>query len=209
MVATNTRVIKISTSSVTGFISQFNTNVVDAAYGYVNYTNSNYPYFSYTQSGLTNPIAIPSGHLADISKTYLSNSDTVITASSLWNAMVTVTRDLAKIRLFQSLWYYNDNDNQVLQTSLSGRAVFNTSYPAVPSGWTRSGATSVTISPTQTITAGTRATAANANSAITNCFNAWVSQCRDGNTLTYAFYTCHSQCHNSCHSSCHDSRGRR
>lgn len=211
MVTQNTAIKKVTANSITGFITQFNSSVVDAAFNYATYNSSNYPKFGATAYGYTTPISIPSGQLAAASKTYLSNSDTRITASTLWSSMLSVTRTLVKIRLFYSYWYYNNNGTQGLVTSMSGRAVFNTAYPAVPSGgsWARSGATSLTLSPTCTINADERATASNANAAITNCFNAWVSVCRDANPLTYQFYTCHTSCHSSCHSACHDSRGRR
>ena len=217
---------KITANNIIGVINDFNANVVNKAFNNRNYNSSVYPHFSGTATfgrsgasstvGWTNPIAIPSGHLAADNKTSMTTiSDTIITASTLWSSMLSITRQLVKIRRFTSNWYHKTDATNNLVNSVSGRAVFNTSYPSVPTGalnndakgesWARSGSTSVTLNPTQTINTNTVATAVSINNAINNCYNSWVNNCYNGNMLTYTFYTCH---HN-CHSNWSDYRGRR
>lgn len=225
--ASNTLIQKVTANNIIGVINDFTTNVIDNAFNKRGYNSGTYPYFSgtagyntatnvkATTTGWTNPIAIPSGQLAADSKPSLSITDTVITASTLWNSMLTITRALAKIRVFTSNWYHKSGTTNNLVNSVSGTAVFNTSYPAVPTGtiannqktsnWTRSGSTSITLNPSSSISTDTTATANNINTTITNCYNAWATNCYNGNRLTYTFYTCHY----NCFSEWADSRGRR
>lgn len=220
------KIQKVTANNIIGVINDFNTNVVNNAYNKRTYNSSSYPTFSGTATygttgssattGWTNPIAIPSGHLnADGKTTMTSISDTKITASTLWSSMLNITRTLVKIRKFTSNWYHRTDTTDNLVNTISGYAVFNTAYPAVPTGtltnatatstWTRSGATSITLNPTQTIKNGEIASATSINNAINNCYNAWVNNCYNGNVLTYTFYTCHQ----NCHSNWVNSRGRR
>lgn len=217
---------KITANNIIGVINDFNTNVVDNAFNKRNYNSSTYPSFtgsatygrtgSSATTGWTNPRAIPSGQLAADNKTSMTSiSDTIITASTLWSSMLSITRQLVKIRKFTSYWYHKTDATNNLVNSITGYGVFNTAYPSVPTGtlsnnvkgetWTRSGSTSITLNPTQTINSNEIATAISINDAINNCYNSWVDNCYNGNVLTYNFYTCHQ----NCHSNWADARGRR
>ena len=142
-------------------------------------------------------------------------TSTTITASTLWNSMLNLTRTLVMIRKFTSNWYHKTDSTNNLVNTITSYATFNTYYPSLTSAtlavnvkgeyWTRSGSTSVTISPTSVLKNNETATSENINTAINNCYNAWVSTCYNANVLTYTFYTCHQNCHSQCHSS----RGRR
>lgn len=216
---------KVTANNIIGVINDFNSNVVDNAFNKKTHNSGNYPKFTGTATygttgsssttGWTNPNAIPSGQLAEDNKSSLTINDTIITATSLWNSMLSITRTLVKIRKFTSQWYHKVDTTNNLVNQISGYGVFNTSYPSVPTGtltngakgetWTRSGSTSITLNPTQSITTNTDATALSINTAINNCYNEWVNKCYNENQLTYQFFTCHQ----NCHSNWSNSRGRR
>lgn len=211
---------KVTANSIVGVISDFNAIVVNQAHSKVQYHSGNVPYFSgsgtSTGGNFTNPAALPANQLAANSQsTMTAIGDDIITASSLWSSMLTITRYLVKIRKFTSTWIHAQPASPVTVNTVTGWAVFNTAFPAVPTGtvtvdshtenWTRDGNTSITLSPTQTISSGDDAAAANMNTAINNCYNAWVNSCYNANELTYTYYTCHS----NCHSNWGDARGRR
>lgn len=220
-----TKIQKVTANNIVGVITDFNSVVVTGAFSKVPNHSGAYPTFAGSAtygttgasatSGWSNPIAIPSGHLADNSQTTLSISDTRINASSLWTSMLNVTRTLVKLRKFTSSWYHKTDATNNLVNSVSGYASFNTSFPAVPTAtlangvkgetWARSGTTAITLSPVSTLTTGAQIKASDINTTINNCYNSWVSNCYNANVLTYTLYTCHQ----NCHSSCHDSRGRR
>ena len=218
--AQSTDIQKVTANSIVGVINDFNSIVVNQAHSKVQYHSGNIPYFSGTGTStggnFTNPAALPSNQLAaNTQSTMTGISDDIITASTLWSSMLTITRYLVKIRKFTSTWIHAQPALPVTMGTITGWAVFNTAYPAVPTGtvtvdshtsnWTRGGSTSITLSPSQTINTGADATAANMNTAINNCYNAWVNSCYNANALTYTYYTCHS----NCHSNWGDSRGRR
>lgn len=218
--AKSTDIQKVTANSIVGVINDFNSIVVNQAHSKVQYHSGNIPYFSGTGTStggnFTNPAALPSNQLAaNTQSTMTGISDDIITASTLWSSMLTITRYLVKIRKFTSTWIHAQPASVVNKGTVTGYAVFNTAFPAVPTGtvvvnshtqnWTRSGSTSITLSPSQTINTGADAAAANMNTAINNCYNAWVNSCYNANALTYTYYTCHS----NCHSNWEDGRGRR
>lgn len=208
MVASKTRIKKITANSVSGFISEFNSIVVDPAYNTATYHSGNKPHFSKTANGLTTPQSIPDNQLQGNGRTYLSSGDVRINAASLCSALLNITQSLSKIRRFQSQWYFNTNGTQALVDSMSGIGILT--FPDLPAGskestWTREGNTSIALAPQMLFAAGKRITASDANQTITNCLNAWATQCRDSNDIVYKFFQCYSECH----ASCHNARGRR
>lgn len=211
---------KVTANSIVGVINDFNSIVVNQAHSKVQYHSGNVPHFTGSATGSTgtwtNPAALPTNQLAANSQsTMTAIEDDIITASSLWSSMLTITRYLVKIRKFTSTWIHAQPAQAQTINTVTGWAVFNTAFPAVPTGnvtvdsqtenWTRGGNTSITLSPAQTINSGADAAAANMNTAINNCYNAWVNSCYNANELTYTYYTCHS----NCHSNWGDARGRR
>ncbi len=208
MVDSNTKIQKITANSIVGFISQFNSTVVDPAYNTATYHSGNKPHFSKTANGLTTPQSVPDNQLLGTKRTYLSSNDTRINAASLCAALLNITQSLSKIRKFQSQWYFNTNGTQALVDSMSGTGILT--FPDIPAGtkeasWTREGNTNIQLSPQMLFSAGKRIMASDANQTIANCLNAWTSQCRDSNEIIYKFF----QCYSDCHSNCYDSRGRR
>lgn len=233
-VTSNTQIQKVTANNIVGAITDFNTNVLTKVYNYATYHSGNLPKFTGTANygrgdvgteGFTNPQAVPSNQLISKSVPTLSLSDTTLTASTLWTAMKNVTVALNKVRYFKANWYHREcltkadatntvdstGGARVLKNSITGRGVFNTSFPAVTTGsdtynsktefWERTGTTSITLAPTSTLTVGAQITAANMNSAITNCYNSWYNSCYTANQLTYNYYTCHLNCHDNCHTS--------
>lgn len=224
-VTTGQLIVKTSRDSLVGAINDFNDRVTNAIYNQVAYNSSTYPYFSgsvtYGTTGASsveafvNPIAIPSGQLAAVdTRPTWSIGDTIITASTLWNNMLSITKTLIKIRGFTANWYHRTDSTDNLKQTINSVGFFNLSWPAVPTGtltaatatsnWTRTGTLNPTLSPATQITSGATATAATMNNTIQNCYNAWKTNCLDSRVI-YDFYTCHQNCHSSCHSS----RGRR
>lgn len=218
-------IVKTSRDSLVGAINDFNDRVTNAIYNQVAYNSSTYPYFSGSVTyGITgasaveafvNPIAIPSGQLAAVDALpTLSIGDTIITASTLWNNMLSITKTLIKIRGFTANWYHRTDSTDNLKQTINSVGFFNLSWAAVPTGtlteatatstWTRTGTLNPTLAPTTQITSGATVTAATMNNTIQNCYDAWKTNCLDSEVV-YDFYTCHQNCHSSCHSS----RGRR
>lgn len=164
---------------------------------------------------LTNPQALPSGQLSSKSVSTLTISSGVITASTLWNSINNIARTFNKVRRFTSNWQHRYDSTWQNKNTVTGRGVFDTSFPSVPSGsdtldgrstrWTRSGG-NVTLSPSHgTMTAGNIISAAEYMQTVDNCYNEWYNKCYNNNTLSYTMYTCHANCHDSCHGN----RGRR
>lgn len=212
---------KVTADNIVGVINDFNAVVVDAAHSKVQYHSGNYPVFSGKDSGQTNLQALPTDHLAANTKTSMTSiSGTTISAATLWESMLSITRSLVKIRKFTTSWIHRDPNTTVLGNTIAtitGYGVFNTAYPTPPGSgtlngdnvasqvWERSGATSITLNPEQTIKSKESTLASTMNSSINNCYNAWVTNCYNGNVLTYSLYTCHS----NCHSNWGNARGRR
>jgi len=217
-VVQNTQVIKVTANSIVGAVTDFNSRVPTAVYNFATYHTGNLPKFTgtctwgnNTRTGttyLTNPQAIETNQFAAKSVPSLSLSDIQITASTLWTAMYNIAVALNKVRYFVANWYHRTNDSRALVNSISGRGVMNTSFPAVTGGsdvvnstsryWTRSGG-NVTFTPTSAITKDTQITAANMNTTIQNCYNAWYNACYTNNQITYTMYTCHLNCHSECY----------
>ena len=228
-VSVGQRIIKANRDNLIGIINDFNSRVTQTIYNKVQYTDASQIHFSgqayygktgnsgqWSTLGWTNPVAMPANQLiAKDTQTSLSIPDTIITASTLWNNMLNITRTLIKIRGFTTRWYHKTEGTRNLVNQISGVGFFNLSWPSVPGGadgnqsktefWERTGDLNPTLTPTTEIIKGNKATAASMNNTIQNCYNTWQSQCGNTGNLIYNFYTCHSNCHGSCHGS----RGRR
>ena len=219
-----TLIKKVSSDSIVGAINYFNDNVINRICNQINWSSTSLPHFSGTTNygtgintstvGWTNPQALPSNQFDFKPSLSLSIPDTILTVSTLWSDMLSITRTLGAVRKVTSNWYHKDKSVRTLKGSLSGIGIMNTTYPAVPSGtdadnaksefWDRSGSTSVTLNPETKIIKNTLITASEFNTTVSNCYNTWYNNCIT-NTLTYNFYTCHV----NCHSNCHGSRSRR
>ena len=186
-------------------INYFN-NQANTVLNTATYHSGSYPYFSGTAGSTTNPIAIPSGQLAAKSITYLNAQSGTMTASSLWSAINSIARTFNKVRKWSSTWQFNNNGAYGTVQTISGTAVFNTSFPGVPDGWGRSGG-NVDLWPSAdgTLAAQHVITPASLTNTVANCYNTWYANCINANTISYTLYTCHS----SCHSSCYTERNRR
>lgn len=92
MVNSNTKIQKVTANSIVGFISQFNSTVVDPAYNTATYHSGNKPHFSKTANELTTPQSIPDNQLLGAERTYLSSNDTRINAASLCAALLSITQ---------------------------------------------------------------------------------------------------------------------
>ena len=190
------------------------------------YHSGNYPKFSGSCTGglrgsnestyLTNPNALPSDALAAKSITTLTISNGIITASTLWNSINNIAKTFNKVRRFSSNWQHKYDSAWQDKGTVTGHGVFNTSFPAVPTGsdatngkstrWTRSGG-NVTLSPSQgTMVMGNLVNASQYMATIDNCYNEWYNKCYNNNTLSYTMYTCHANCHSQCYSNCYRNR---
>lgn len=231
MVQVGTKIQKMTANSIIGAINDFNDRVIKKAYNMATYHKGNVPKFTGTANygnnnvgtvGFTNPNAIPTDQLTDKTTLTLEINDKKIIASTLWSAMLNVTKSLNKIRTFESYWYHreqlvkNKSDStggtRVLKSSISGCAVFKAPLPAVPGGsdvlknksefWGRSGSSNIELNPSNTtIIKDNKITASSFNDAVNNCYNEWYNKCYNANKLAYTFYTCHLNCHGNCHSS--------
>lgn len=212
-------------NGIVGAINSFNDSMNSAINNSQWWTN-NYPHFSgsvnwgnNTSTGnlyLQNPQAIPSNQFTAKSIEPLTITNDTISAMDLWNKMREIALTLNRIRYINAQWYHRVNGSRTLVNQFSGRAMINTSFPAVPSGsdnvngqsqfWTRSGG-NVTLNPTKSAgqTAGQTVTASSFNSSVDNCFNEWKNKLFTNNQINYTMYTCHLNCHSNCHSD----RGRR
>lgn len=209
---------------ITDAVNYFNQKA-QSVLNYGTYHSGNYPRFAGSCTGgqrgrnestyLTNPNALPSGHLASKSVNSLSISSGVITASTLWNSINNIAKTFNKVRYFSSNWQHRYDGSWQNKGTVTGRGVFNTSFPGVPGGsdaingkstrWSRSGG-NVTLSPSKgTMNVGNVITASGYIATVTNCYNEWYNKCYNNNQLKYTMYTCHANCHSSCHSN----RGRR
>lgn len=174
------------------------------------------PKFGATESTyLTNPAAIPDNQL--ISKTInpLTIENGIITAGTLWNSINTIAKTFNKVRYFSSNWQHRYDSTWQNKDTITGRGVFDTSFPAVPTEedkidgkstrWTRSGS-NITLTPDKgSMVAGQTISANGFITTIDNCYKEWYNKCFNSNELTYTMYTCHANCHSVCHSN----RGRR
>ena len=237
MVQVGTKIQKMTANNIIGAINDFNDRVIKSAYNMATYHKGNVPKFSGSVNygsnnkgtvGFTNPAAIPNNQLGEKSIPSLSINDTKIIASTLWNALMNVTKSLSQIRKFESKWYHREQLNVgsnanivdpvggllVLKQTITGHGVFKTSLPDVPYGenklngksehWYRTGLTSVELNPTNSNMIKDKIASANSyNTALINCYNEWYNKCYndDANKLTYEYYTCHLNCHGNCHSS--------
>jgi hypothetical protein len=231
MVQVGTKIQKMTANSIIGAINDFNDRVIKKAYNMATYHKGNVPKFTGTANygnnntgtvGFTNPNAIPADQLGEKTIPSLSINDKKIIASTLWSAMLNVSKSLNKIRTFESYWYHreqlatNKSDStggtRVLKSSTSGCAVFKAPLPAVSGGsdalsnksefWGRSGSSNIELNPSNTtIIKDTKITASSFNDAVNNCYNEWYNKCYNANKLAYTFYTCHLNCHGNCHNS--------
>lgn len=228
-VSTGQLIIKANRDNLIGIINDFNSRIVQTIYSKIQYHSGHMPHFIGTAYygktgnfgnestlGWTNPIAMPNSQLTAIdTQPALTITDSIITASTLWNNMLNITRALSKIRYFTTNWYHKTEDTRNLVNSISGGGIFNTAFPAVPGGadgnqsktefWERKGNTTPNVTPPTEIVKEGLVSANSMNNTISNCYNTWQSQCFNAGGLVYNFYTCHSNCHGSCHAS----RGRR
>jgi hypothetical protein len=218
---------KITTSDIT---SDFLTNVVATVFSGA-YHNGDVPHFSGTTyrnssynandnvEAFTSPAALPVSDLDSYSNAYpnvsIGNKGDKISGATVYNALYGIVSGLSRVRNFASYWYHQNNGSLSLVASKSGKAIFNSSLPALPgfsaanssatSGWQRSTNTSiqaVSVDGTS-IAKGRVASANNINQFFANLRNAWGAAA--ANAIEYRFYTCHRNCHGNCHGS----RGRR
>lgn len=165
---------------------------------------------------LTNPSSIPNGQLAGKQFPSLTINNGLIKADDLWNSIVSIAHTFNKVRRYNSEWRHRTNATWATVNTNSGHAVFNTSFPGVPGGsdalagtssrWSRSGSTSVTISPDRgSMAAESLASADSFIAAVDSCYNTWYNSCYNNNAMSYTLYSCHADCHSNCHSN----RGRR
>lgn len=165
---------------------------------------------------LTDPYSIPSGQLANKKFSSLTINNGLIKADDLWNSIVSIAHTFNKVRCYDSEWRHLTNATWATVNTDYGHAVFNTSFPSVPGGsdaiagtssrWSRSGSTSVTISPDRgSMAAESLASADSFIAAVDSCYNTWYNRCYNNNAMSYTLYSCHADCHSNCHSN----RGRR
>jgi hypothetical protein len=193
--------------------------------GSANYNNS-YNNIN-TSTGFINPPAIPINDLDFKSNSVpptisVGSKKSDVSGSVIYNTLCDVVKKLTRVRNFTSTWYHKTQGSYAMINTVSGKAVFKETLPAVQgtggiadntasSGWTRSidGTTLQNIAIVNPgVERGKDVLASTINQFFTNLNTSWSAAAV--NTIAYTFYSCHNNCHNNCHSSCHGSgRSRR
>lgn len=134
------------------------------------------------------------------------NSNTTVSASEVYKALMTVMKLSGNIRKYHINTYFNNNGNNQLQSQAEGKAAFNDTLSANTDSLNKSTTTGKQnySDVNNPLVAGNETKLAELNSFFSNLLSAWKTLYN--NTITYNYYTCHSSCHNNCHSS---GRGRR
>lgn len=131
------------------------------------------------------------GNIHDIPEPHIGNPGEPVTALSIYNAVVNVTRILTRVGTWNYQRYLQTDSGYNLTLDQSGKALFTNAYirtlPRVPDSGVKS---------------GSRITVSSINDLMTACFNAWQNTSKHHNYKRDNY--CHSSCHNSCHSSCHN-----
>jgi len=198
-------------------VNYFNTNMINVAYNGVNYHSGSVPTYTATaQSGtqggtlsnITGAQAVPSTQLGNTTKPSMTTShitDSVLTASTIVNKMKELATNCSRIRKTTCNWYHDTSGTNNLVQTLSGKAVYLATTPAI-SGTTKPYYTkspnNTTMTTSSAVSAGNLtksniATATAISTFITNLVNEWNT--RYNTTVTFTYYTCHSVCHSSCH----------
>lgn len=182
-------------------INKFKSNVIDIVTSGA-YSNSNIPQIS--GQGGTFP-AVSQSDLGDINEiSNITLGSGIINGTTIYNIMITVMKNCSRVRNFTSNLYFETDGNKALEKTMTGKAVFKTSLPGVPSGYTRNKDGSLTVNPSVANNiSGNIGNLDRLNTLCNNMLNAWKAAAAD--QMVYNYYSCHS----SCHSSCHGSRSRR
>ena len=198
-------------------VNYFNTNMVNVAFNGLSYHSGSVPTYTATaQSGtqggtlsnITGAQAIPSTQLSANTKpsmTVDNITDTIISATTIVNKMKEIATNCSRIRNTVSNWYHDTSGTNNLVQTISGKAIYLATTPAI------SGTTKPYYTKSPTATAMTTASAvtqsdlakssvikaSSISTFITNLVNEWNT--RYNTTVTFTYYTCHSVCHSSCY----------
>ena len=215
MAITERNIVKIA--DVVDYFNQQSQSILNQA----TYHSGSYPHFTGTCSGgttgdqgnastyLTDPQALPDGQLAGKSIGTLSIAHGIINAGVVWTAISNIAKTFNKVRRYSSTWQHKQDSTWQNMGTVTGCAVFDTNFPAVPTGtdttggkstrWERSGE-NVTLDPSAGALAASKLIdASDFVDTVNNCYNEWHNKCFNSNTLNYTMYTCHANCHNQCY----------
>lgn len=140
-------------------------------------------------------VCVPSymlGNLSSIgSPTNAGTTGNIVSASTIYNALVDVTRTLTRVGTFSFSVLLQTDSGYLNMGSLSGSALFSASYirtlPTVANGG---------------VTSKGSISARSLNSLISNCLAAYNSASKYHHSSSYKY--CHSSCHSNCHQNCYD-----
>ena len=207
-------------------INYFNTNVVNVAFNGINYHSGNVPKYTASatcgtqwtsekngnsaaneQYTITGGEAIPATQLSNTTKPNLTENDLtgVVTASAMISKMRELAKNCSRIRKSVGNWYHDTAGTYNLVQTLSGKAIYLATTPAVSGTttpyYTKSPNTTA-MTTNSTASAGDIAVdslvkATSISTFITNLVNEWNT--RYNTTVTFNYYTCHSVCHSSCY----------
>lgn len=140
--------------------------------------------------------AIPAGDLDAYGNTpdNITLSGGIINGGTVYNVMLTLIRNATRVRNFTSSYIYNGST----QATVSGKAIFKQSLPAIAASYTRNknGSLINNVTPTNNVS-GRIASVSTITALCNNMKSAWQNVCND--RLVYTVVTCHSSCHDSCH----------
>lgn len=158
----------------------------------------------YVKTSPAGQAVVPPDYLdfkANIPYFYPGAKDAPVTAKTVYDSLVMITRWLLKVGSYSYYEYMkcsgvgHDRENE---WSDSGVALFSDGYAAA-----NVGTLTLTPSPADGGVVSTNImSVATIKALATNCFNSWNSSRRPSYTNTYEF--CHNSCHNDCHDSCHN-----
>lgn len=143
---------------------------------------------------------------ANIPNFYPGKEGTPVTAKTVYDSLVLITKWLLKVGSYNYYEYKrcsgvgHDRENEWRD---SGIALFSDSYAA-----SNVGTLNLAQSPADGGVTVTEIMSVNNLKALaTSCYNSWNNSRRPSysNTYEYCHNSCHDNCHNSCHDDCHTS----
>lgn len=127
----------------------------------------------------------------------------IIKGTTVFNVMMEALKNFSRVRNFTFELYYKSDSGNTKEKSLSGKAIFVKTLPAVPEKYTRNINGNLIVTPIveNTIT-GVSPDPGDMVQLCTNMLKAWEKIAKT--ELKYQYMSCHSSCHSS-----HSNRGRR
>ena len=205
-----------SSKTIMGAIQLFNDRVLNKVKELITFSSDNDKKFTKNSS----ISVVPSNQLSSLNEfnpgQISIEQGNTISASELINQMNNLIVNLKTIRSITSEYRIkNGSGNVTTNETQDGYGLMQENLPSVPSGYSRTGDTNLTITILQdensSIRQGKEITIYGLQKVMDSYFTQWRQQC-DAKKLSYTYTEVKEpiiQCHSNCHSQCHGSRTRR